>query len=93
MSFVDVSLSIVIALKVSDKTLCKYLFSTTEEISASVKIKENIVAKLGAIIPEPLAMPDILTTLSPIFISEDATLGLVSVVIIAEAIFIQISLF
>jgi len=70
MSLVEVSLSTVMALKVFDKTLFKYLLKTTEEISASVKIKENMVAKLGAIIPDPFATPAIFTILSPSFISE-----------------------
>ena len=69
------------------------IVNTTDEISASVKINENMVAKLGAIIPEPFAIPAILTILSPILISEKATFGLVSVVKIAVAVFNQISLF
>ena len=69
-SFVEVSLSTVIALKVLDRTLFKYLFNKSEDISASVKIKENMVAKLGAIIPDPFAIPAILTFLSPSFISK-----------------------
>ena len=92
-SFVEVSLSIVIALNVFAKTLFKYLFKVTEEISASVNMNENMVAKFGAIIPEPFAIPAILTFLSPNLISIKATFGLVSVVIIAEATFIQINLF
>ena len=54
-------------------------------MSALVKINESIVAKLGAIIPEPFAIPQILIKSSPTIISSEATLGLVSVVIIAEA--------
>ena len=37
--------------------------------STSVKIKDNIVAKFGAIIPEPLAIPEILINSSPTIIS------------------------
>ena len=69
-SFVEVSLSTVIALKVFANTLFKYLFNANEPISASVNIKENIVAKFGAIIPEPFATPAILTILSPNLTSE-----------------------
>ena len=49
--------------------LFKYLFRDTDEMSASVKIKENMVPKFGAIIPEPFAIPAILIFFSPTLIS------------------------
>ena len=58
-------------------------------MSALVNINDNIVARLGAIIPDPLAIPQILINSSPIIISSYATFGLVSVVIIAEVLFSQ----
>ena len=59
-------------------------FNKFEFISALVKINDNIVARLGAIMPEPLAIPEIFINSSPIIISSYANFGLVSVVIIAE---------
>ena len=59
-------------------------------MSASVNMKENIVAKLGAIIPEPLAIPAILTSfISRVLLLHRLTFGLVSVVMIADATFSQ----
>ena len=69
MSLVDWSLSTVIALKEFATALFKSVFNKLELISASVKINDNIVAKLGAIIPDPLAIPQILTSSSPTKIS------------------------
>ena len=58
-------------------------------MSALVKMNDNIVAKLGAIIPEPFAIPQILINSSPTIISSYASFGFVSVVMMADAIFIQ----
>ena len=44
-------------------------FNKFELISALVKINANIVARLGAIIPDPFAIPQILISSSPIMIS------------------------
>ena len=52
---------------------------------ASVKIKPNIVAIFGAIMPEPFAMALIVTVVLPIFVLHQAAFGYVSVVIIALA--------
>ena len=68
-SLVDWSLSTVIALKVLATALFKSDLNKFEFISALVKINDNIVAKFGAIIPEPFATPHILTSSSPIIIS------------------------
>ena len=81
------------ALKLLATDFFNNCFKIFELISAFVKIKDNIVARLGAIIPEPFAIPAILITLFPTLNSSYANFGLVSVVIIAEAIFTQINLF
>ena len=65
-SFVEVSPSTVIELNVVVATFLRIAFKNTEGIFASVNINDNIVAILGAIIPEPFAMPEILTNLLPI---------------------------
>ena len=67
--------------------------SKFEFISAFVNIKESIVARFGAIIPDPLATPQIFISSSPTIISSYATFGFVSVVIIADAILSQYILF
>ena len=66
MSLVEVSPSTVIALNVVVETFFKIAFKNTEGILASVKINDNIVAIFGAIIPDPLAIPEIFTSLFPI---------------------------
>ena len=65
-SFVDVSLSTVIELNVVEVTFFKIAFKKTEGIFASVNTNANMVAMLGAIIPEPFAIPEILIILFPI---------------------------
>ena len=52
------------ATKKADKHFNKFEF-----MSALVKINDSIVAKLGAIIPEPFAIPHIFTSSSPARIS------------------------
>ena len=92
-SLVDVSLSMVIALNVFAAAFLSKDFKIFEDKSASVNMNESMVAKFGAIIPEPFAIPQILIVLFPIVISSYANFGFVSVVIIAEAVFNQINLF
>ena len=79
------SLSTVIALKVvsfnSDTSACR----SGWVIFASVKRYTSMVAISGAIIPEPLAMPVILTVPSEVCTLQCAPLGKVSVVMIACA--------
>ena len=57
------------ALNVFATALFKRDFNKFELISALVKIKDSIVAKFGAIIPEPFAMPQIFINSSPKIIS------------------------
>ena len=59
----------VIALKELAAALFKTVFKILEFMSAFVKINDNIVAKLGAIMPDPLAIPEILINSSPMMIS------------------------
>ena len=65
-SFVDWSLSTVIALKELATALFKRVLSKFEFISALVNMNDSIVARLGAIIPDPFAIPQILISSSPI---------------------------
>ena len=65
-SLVEVSPSTVMALNVVLATVLKIAFKKTEGIFASVNMKDNMVAIFGAIIPEPLAIPEIFTDLLPI---------------------------
>ena len=51
-SLVDWSLSTVIALKELETALLRMVFNIFEFISALVKINDNIVARLSAIIPD-----------------------------------------
>ena len=60
-SEVEVSLSTVTALKLLSISGCSRPCSTGAAIGASVKMKLSIVAIAGAIMPEPLAMPEIET--------------------------------
>ena len=68
MSLVEVSLSTVILLNVFSLTLVNNPFKITGDKSASVKIYPNIVAILGAIIPDPFDTPIIFTFLFPILL-------------------------
>jgi len=63
----------------------KALSSIGLAIAQSVVIKQSIVAILGLIIPEPLAIPPIVTSLPPTSIVTATFFGYVSVVIIASA--------
>ena len=81
-SLVEVSPSTLIALKVFSTFFFKIEFKTGWEILASVKIKPSMVPILGKIIPEPFAIPEILTTLPFILKVSNAIFAIVSVVII-----------
>ena len=65
----------------SDSAFC----SMSGEIAASVVMKTSIVAIFGWIMPEPLAMPPIWATLPPSSNSKAASLGTVSVVMMASS--------
>ena len=56
-----------------------------EGTAASVKMNASMVAMSGAIIPEPLAMPLIVTTVLPSLAFAVAPLAKVSVVMMAAA--------
>src|SRR4051812_10037708 len=84
-SEVEVSPSIVTALKVVSTPLFKSACNTGAAIGASVKMNDNMVAISGAIMPAPLAMPLIVTVALPSLAVAVATFGKVSVVMIALA--------
>ena len=65
-SFVEVSPSTVIELNVVVETFLRMAFKKIDGIFASVNMKDNIVAILGAIMPEPFAIPEIFINLFPI---------------------------
>ena len=83
-SEVEVSLSMVTALKVSSTPLFSSDCSASAEIGASVNTNDSIVAMSGAIMPAPLAMPLMVTVALPSFTLAVATFGKVSVVMMAR---------
>ena len=88
-SDVEVSLSMVTALKVSSTPLLSSDCSTADDSGASVNTKDSMVAMSGMIMPAPLAMPLMVTLALPSFTVAVATFGKVSVVMIALAASIQ----
>ena len=88
-SDVEVSLSMVTALKVSSTPLLSSDCSTADDSGASVKTNDSMVAMSGMIMPAPLAMPLMVTLALPSFTVAVATFGKVSVVMIALAALIQ----
>ncbi len=84
-SEVEVSLSTVMQLNERSTDLASIACSAGAAIAASVKTKASMVAISGAIMPAPLAMPLMTTSASPILTRAVATLGKVSVVMIARA--------
>ena len=90
-SEVDVSLSTVMALNEPCTDFDSMACSAGAAIGASVKTKESMVAMSGAIMPAPLAMPEMRTRTPPISASAVATLGNVSVVMMARAASSQFS--
>ena len=84
-SFVLISPSTLIILN-ELATLCRStLLRAAEVIEASVVIKASIVARLGDIIPAPLAIAPIVIFFFPTSVVTATSLGTVSVVIIASA--------
>ena len=81
----------VTALKVSVTPALSRLASTRAEIGASVNTKASMVAMSGAIMPAPLAMPQMVTGLPSSRAIAAAPLGKVSVVMIALAASCQAS--
>src|SRR6202171_142235 len=88
-SDVEVSLSMVRALKVSSTPLLSSDCSTPEDSGASVNTNDSMVAMSGMIMPAPLAMPLMVTLALPSLMVLVATFGEVSVVMMALAEFVQ----
>ena len=84
-SEVEVSPSIVTALKLSATPSASRRCSAGAAIGASVNTKASMVAMSGAIMPAPLAIPQMVTVALPSFAVAVAPLGNVSVVMIAFA--------
>ena len=84
-SDVEVSLSTVMQLNEASTPRDSSACSAGAAIGASVKTKLSIVAMSGAIMPAPLAMPLIVTGTPPISAVAVASLGKVSVVMMARA--------
>ena len=84
-SEVEVSPSMVTALKVSVTPSLSSACKAGAAIAASVNTKESMVAMSGAIMPAPLAMPLMVTVALPMRACAVATFGKVSVVMIACA--------
>src|SRR5271163_64669 len=83
-SFVEVSPSMEMALKVRDVTSCNVFCSRLGAMAASVVTKASMVAILGWIIPAPLAQPTKWMRLPAILKEALAVLGRVSVVQMAS---------
>ena len=77
--------SMVTALKVSSTPSRSSALSTAGAIGASVKMNDSIVPMSGAIMPAPLAMPQIVTAVRFMPTMAAAPFGKVSVVMIALA--------
>ena len=84
-SEVEVSLSSVVALKLPATPLPRSFCKAGAGILASVKMKQSIVAISGAIMPLPLAMPLMRTSVPPMRAVRVTPLGKVSVVMIPRA--------
>ena len=85
MSFVEVSPSTEIWLKVAGTTVDSAFCSAAGATLASVVIKSSIVAMFGWIMPLPLAIAPMRTALPPTANSSAISFGWVSVVMIAVA--------
>ena len=85
MSFVDVSPSMLIMLKLPSMSSERARSSMEGEIAASVVMNTSIVAMFGCIIPLPLAQPPMRQRVSPTENSYAVSLRRVSVVMIASA--------
>jgi hypothetical protein len=75
----------VTALKVSSTVSLRSFCNSGAAIGASVNTNDSMVAMSGMIMPAPLAMPLMVTTVLPIEVFAVATFGNVSVVMIARA--------
>ena len=84
-SLVDVSESTVTRLNERSTARRTTPFSTPRATAASVATKQNIVARCGSIIPTPLAIPPSVTVRPLTSRRSAASLGRVSVVMIASA--------
>src|SRR5215468_375948 len=84
-SEVEVSPSIVTALKLSRTPFASSTCKAGAAMGASVNTNDSRVAISGAIMPAPLAMPQIVTTASPSLAVAVAPFGKVSVVMMALA--------
>src|SRR6266404_3757363 len=84
-SDVEVSPSIVTALKLSRTPFASSACKAGAAMGASVNTNDSMVAISGAIIPAPLAMPQIVTEAAPSLAVAVAPLGNVSVVMMALA--------
>lgn len=89
LSFVEVSPSTVTQLNDTSATSLTNCCIRDAAIAASVATKPSMVAMLGWIMPEPLAMPVTVTALPPIDIWREAPLATMSVVMIACAASLQ----
>ena len=85
MSFVEVSPSTVIILKVRSTTSFRVFCNSFGSMATSVAINASMVAILGWIIPDPLAMPPMLISWPSSSNSRKPSLGKVSVVSMALA--------
>jgi hypothetical protein len=90
-SEVEVSPSTVMQLKLLSTLFVSSFCRRFGGSAASVKMKTSMVAMSGAIMPEPLAMPLMVTVLPPSFALTVAALGNVSVVMMALAAMDQAS--
>jgi hypothetical protein len=88
-SEVEVSPSTVTQLKLLATLRVRSFCRMGALIAASVKMKHSIVAMSGAIMPEPLAMPLMVTVRPPSFTVAVAALAKVSVVMMALAASLQ----
>ena len=84
-SLVEHSPSTVMALNVSSTTSRSARSSSGLGTAASVVTKPSIVAIIGSIMPEPLAMPPMATSRPPMLTRAAASFGNGSVVMIARA--------
>ena len=85
MSLVDWSESIVVRLKEPSTARRTTAPSAPRATTASVATKQNMVARWGSSIATPLAIPPIVTGRPPMSTRSAASLGRVSVVMIASA--------
>ena len=88
-SFVEVSPSTLIMLNVVSAAALTAFCSIGTEMAQSVVTKHSIVAMFGWIMPEPLEMPPMRTSLSPSVIFTAHSFSMVSVVMMAFAAMLE----